>query len=56
MQICQGGKVPKGMYSSKTDKEKKGDFVTTVVRKGDKLTLDFASKEAGSLLRYALNC
>lgn len=49
--ICQGGKVPKNLYTSKGDKENMGDFVTAVVRKGDKLKLEFTPVEDGSLLR-----
>ncbi|XP_048508641.1 SEC14-like protein 2 isoform X2 [Athalia rosae] len=51
--ICQGGKVPKHMYTSKADKEKiNDDLETATIKKGDKLTLDFLAAEEGSFLRW----
>lgn len=51
-QICQGGKIPKSMYTKKGDKEKANEYVTVTVKKGEKLKLDFEPTEVGSLLRY----
>ncbi|XP_046475305.1 SEC14-like protein 2 isoform X1 [Neodiprion pinetum] len=51
--ICQGGKIPKHMYSSKADKEKlNADLETATIKKGDKLTLNFLTAEEGSFLRW----
>ncbi|XP_066596656.1 SEC14-like protein 2 isoform X2 [Prorops nasuta] len=51
--ICQGGKVPKNMYDNKVDKEKNNeDFISVIVRKGDKLKLEYVAQEQGSILSW----
>ncbi|XP_008212840.1 SEC14-like protein 3 isoform X1 [Nasonia vitripennis] len=52
--ICQGGKVPKSMYTNKgnKDKDKENVFTTVTIKKGEKLKLDFNPPEAGSLLSW----
>lgn len=52
--VRQGGKVPKSYYIKKINEpnlEKNKEFTTTVVKKGDKLTLDFIIAEEGCFLR-----
>lgn len=51
--IKQGGKVPKEMYSKELqDSNTYKDFTTTVVRKGDKHSLDFMVTEDNCFLRW----
>ncbi|XP_034942104.1 SEC14-like protein 4 [Chelonus insularis] len=48
--ICQGGKVPKEQYCS-TDQNNE-DFKSVVVRKGDKMKIDFKPDKIGSVLSW----
>lgn len=50
-QICQGGKIPKELYTENIDKPKE-DYTTVIVRKGGKLEFDISAPEVGSILRY----
>ena len=51
IQICLGGKVPKELYVTNTEKDKE-TFTTVTIKKGGKLELDMPAYELGSLLRY----
>ncbi|CAG9772686.1 unnamed protein product [Ceutorhynchus assimilis] len=53
--INQGGKVPKSFYTKKLDENSLSqdrEYVTAVIKKGDKITLDFVVEEEGSFLRW----
>lgn len=49
--ICQGGKIPKDMYTKNMDKSNE-DYTTVVVQKGDKLEFDISAPEEGSILSW----
>lgn len=49
--ICQGGKIPKEIYTSNMDKPNE-DYTTVVVRKGGKLEFDISAPEEGSILSW----
>jgi len=49
-QVRQGGKVPKSMYTKRS--ESKEIFVTKVVKKGDKLMLDYLVADPGCYLKW----
>jgi len=49
-QICQGGKIPKELYTSNAEKLNE-DYTTVVVQKGGKLEFDISAPEVGSILR-----
>ncbi|XP_039308482.1 SEC14-like protein 2 isoform X2 [Solenopsis invicta] len=49
--ICQGGKVPKELYTNNMDKPNE-DYTTVVVRKGGKLEFDISAPEVGSILSW----
>ncbi|KAL0122380.1 hypothetical protein PUN28_007242 [Cardiocondyla obscurior] len=49
--ICQGGKIPKELYTNKIDKPNE-DYTTVVVRKGGKLEFDISAPEVGSILSW----
>lgn len=49
--ICQGGKIPKELYTKNTDKLN-DDYTTVVVRKGGKLELDISAPVKGSILSW----
>jgi len=49
-QICQGGKIPKELYTKNMDKSNE-NYTTVVVRKGGKLEFDISAPEVGSILR-----
>lgn len=51
IQICLGGKIPKEMYVTNTEKDKE-TFTTVTIKKGGKLELDMPAHQLGSLLRY----
>ncbi|XP_011506556.1 PREDICTED: SEC14-like protein 4 isoform X2 [Ceratosolen solmsi marchali] len=48
--ICQGGRIPKNLYTKKNDKT--NELTTVTIKKGDKLKLDFHLIEVGSLLSW----
>ncbi|XP_060529229.1 SEC14-like protein 4 [Cylas formicarius] len=54
--IKQGGKVPKSFYTKNlqdaSNGQPKREHVTTVIKKGDKLILDFIVAEEGCFLRW----
>ncbi|XP_063238231.1 SEC14-like protein 2 [Bacillus rossius redtenbacheri] len=53
--VHPGGKIPKTYYQSAEDKENampNEDFMTVVVKKGDKLKLPFIVAQEGSFLRW----
>ncbi|KAK0178529.1 hypothetical protein PV327_007410 [Microctonus hyperodae] len=51
--ICQGGKIPKELYTKNNDKDKNNeDFTTVVVKKGDKVEIDFLVEKVGSILSW----
>lgn len=53
--VKQGGKVPKSYYIKKIKEpslDEMKETTTTIVKKGDKLTLDFIVAEDGCFLRY----
>lgn len=54
--VNQGGKIPKSYYTKKfqaNDTSAEGNvFETSVIKKGDKLTLDFPVEEEGCFLRW----
>lgn len=50
-----GGKVPKSFYTKKLEVPENGpkkEYTTAVVKKSEKLTLDFIVAEEGCFLRY----
>ncbi|XP_011307420.1 SEC14-like protein 2 [Fopius arisanus] len=49
--ICQGGKVPKEMYKKNFDQSNE-DFTTVIVKKGDKMKIDFVPEKLGSILSW----
>ncbi|KYN07480.1 SEC14-like protein 2 [Cyphomyrmex costatus] len=49
--ICQGGKIPKEIYTKNMDKPNE-DYTTVVVRKGGKLEFDISAPEVGSILSW----
>ncbi|XP_012533432.1 SEC14-like protein 2 isoform X1 [Monomorium pharaonis] len=49
--ICQGGKIPKELYTKNMDKTNE-DYTTVVVRKGGKLEFDISAPEVGSILSW----
>ncbi|KOC67182.1 SEC14-like protein 2 [Habropoda laboriosa] len=49
--ICLGGKVPKEMYVTNTEKDKE-NFTTVTIKKGGKLELDLPASEMGSILSW----
>lgn len=49
--ICQGGKIPKEMYTNNMDKSN-DDYTTVTVRKGKKLEFDISTLEKGSILSW----
>ncbi|XP_076302109.1 SEC14-like protein 2 [Lasioglossum baleicum] len=49
--ICLGGKVPKEMYVTNTEKDRE-NFTTIMIKKGTKLELDMVATEMGSLLSW----
>ncbi|KAL6265077.1 hypothetical protein P5V15_005168 [Pogonomyrmex californicus] len=49
--ICQGGKIPKELYSKNMDKPNE-DYTTVTVRKGGKLEFDISAPEVGSILSW----
>lgn len=51
----QGGKVPKSFYIKNMEVTESGpqkEFKTAVIKKGEKLVLDFLAVEEGCFLRY----
>lgn len=50
--ICQGGKIPKELYTKELEKENSTEYTTATVRKGDKLVLFVDTSEEGSLLSW----
>ncbi|XP_071574042.1 SEC14-like protein 2 isoform X1 [Temnothorax nylanderi] len=49
--ICQGGKIPKDLYTKNMDKSNE-DYTTVVVQKGGKLEFDISTPEVGSILSW----
>lgn len=52
-----GGKVPKSYYTKKLEVPENGpkrEYTMTVIKKGEKLTLDFIVAEEGCFLRYEI--
>ncbi|XP_050458976.1 SEC14-like protein 2 [Cataglyphis hispanica] len=49
--ICQGGKIPKEMYTNNVDKSN-DDYTSVIVRKGRKLEFDISTLEKGSILSW----
>lgn len=55
LQVKQGGKVPKSYYTKRLEDPENGtkkEYTMAVIKKGQKLTLDFIVAEDGCFLRY----
>lgn len=50
--ICQGGKIPKELYTAELEKDNPVEYTSVTIRKGDKLELCVTASEVGSLISW----